>query len=109
MNLIEDPDEEVFHSITDRFIGLGQEIIPILEEHQHTTHDEEQIKKINFIIDKVAMSVLTDELMEWKISEDQSIVEASLIISRYLNRDINQENIFFEIVKIRRKIGRAHV
>ena len=104
LNLIEDPDEEVFHSITDRFIGLGQEIIPILEEHQHTTHDEEQIKKINFIIDKVAMSVLTDELMEWKISEDQSIVEASLIISRYLNRDINQENIFFEIEKIRRSV-----
>lgn len=104
LNLIEDPDEEVFHSITNRFIGLGQEIIPVLEEHQHTTHDEEQIKKINFIIDKVALSVLTDELMEWKISEDQSTVEASLIISRYLNRDINQENIFFEIEKIRRSV-----
>ena len=104
LNLIEDPDEEVFHSITDRFIGLGHEIIPILEEHQHSTHDEEQIKKIKFIIDKVALSVLTDELMEWKISEDQSIVEASLIISRYLNRDINQENIFFEIEKIRRSV-----
>ncbi len=104
LNLIEDPDEEVFLSITDRFIGLGQEIIPALEDHLHATHDEEQIKKINFIIDKVAIAALTDELMEWKGSEDQSTVEASLIISRFLNRDVNQENIFFEIEKIRRSV-----
>jgi hypothetical protein len=76
LNLIEDPDEDVFNSITERFVGMGKEIIPILEEHQHGTHDEELIKKINYIIDLVSLSVLTNELMEWKYSEDQSTIEA---------------------------------
>ncbi|MFN5439032.1 MAG: transglutaminase family protein [Bacteroidota bacterium] len=104
LNLIEDPDEDVFNSITERFVGMGKEIIPILEEHQHGTHDEELIKKINYIIDLVSLSVLTNELMEWKYSEDQSTIEAALIISNYLNKEFNQENIFFEIEKIRRSI-----
>lgn len=104
LNLIDDPDEDVFHSITERFIGMGQEIIPILEEHQLSTHDEELIKKTNYIIDLVALSVLTNELMEWKHSEDQSAIEAALIISKFLNRSFDQENTFFEIEKIRRSI-----
>ncbi|MEY4113382.1 MAG: hypothetical protein RLZ76_75 [Bacteroidota bacterium] len=104
LNLIDDPDEDVFHSITERFIGMGQEIIPILEEHQLGTHDEELIKKTNYIIDLVALSVLTNELMEWKHSEDQSAIEAALIISKFLNRSFDQENTFFEIEKIRRSI-----
>lgn len=104
LNLIEDPDEDVFHSITERFIGMGQEIIPILEDHQHSTHDEELIKKTNYIIDLVSLSVLTNELMEWKQSEDQSAIEASLIISKFLNKSFDQENTFFEIEKIRRSI-----
>ncbi len=104
LNLIEDPDEDVFISITERFIGLGQEIIPVLEDHQHATHDESQIKKISFIIDKITLSILSDEILEWKNTEDQSTIEASLILSKFLNRDFNQENTFFEIEKIRRSI-----
>ena len=104
LNLIDDPDEDVFNSITARFVGMGYEIIPILEEHQHGTHEEELIKKINYIIDVVSLSVMTNDLLEWKNSEDQSTIEASLIISKYLNKEFNQENIFFEIEKIRRSI-----
>lgn len=104
LNLIEDPDEDVFISITERFIGLGQEIIPVLEDHQHATHDESQIKKISFIIDKITLSILSNEILEWKNTEDQSTIEASLILSKFLNREFNQENTFFEIEKIRRSI-----
>ena len=104
LNLIEDPDQDVFISITERFIGLGQEIIPVLEDHQHATHDESQIKKISFIIDKITLSILSDEILEWKNTEDQSTIEASLILSKFLNREFNQENTFFEIEKIRRSI-----
>jgi len=104
LNLIEDPDEDVFISITERFIGLGQEIIPFLEDHQHATHDESQIKKICFIIDKITLSILSNEILEWKNTEDQSTIEASLILSKFLNREFNQENTFFEIEKIRRSI-----
>jgi len=74
LNLIEDPDEEVFLSITERFTLLGQEIIPVLEDHQNSTDDTEQIKKITYIIDKVSLSVLSNELLEWKNSEDQLTV-----------------------------------
>ena len=105
LNLIDDPDEDVFNSITARFVGMGHEIIPILEEHQHGTHEEELIKKINYIIDVVSLSVMTNDLLEWKNSEDQSTIEASLIISKYLNKEFNQENIFFEIEKIQNDLS----
>lgn len=104
LNLIEDPDEEVFDSITKRFMGLGQKIIPILEEHLLSTIDEEQVKKINVIIDRVTLSVLSEELREWKKSGDPSIFRASMIISNYLNREIDQETFIYEIEQINRSV-----
>jgi len=34
LNLIEDPDDNVYQTITKRFIGFGKDVIPVLNEFQ---------------------------------------------------------------------------
>ena len=104
LNLIEDPDDEVYQTITKRFIGFGQDVIPVLSEFQEMTDDPLQVAKINSIISQIAISCLENAITEWLKSEDQSVLEASLFISAYLNPEYDRDRLFFEVEKIRKTI-----
>ncbi len=104
LNLIEDPDDEVYHTITKRFIGFGQEIIPVLNEFQELTDDPVQVSKINSIIAQISISCLENALTDWLNCEDQSVLEASVFIAAYLNPEYDRDWLFFEVEKIRKTI-----
>ena len=104
LNLIEDPDEEVYQSITKRFIGFGQAVIPALNEFQQITDDPVQLNKIRSIISNISVSCLEKAVLDWKNNNDQSVLEASLFISSYLNLEHDRDQLFFEIEKIRKTI-----
>jgi regulator of sirC expression with transglutaminase-like and TPR domain len=104
LNLIEDPDDEVYQTITRRFIGFGQEVIPVLNEFQELTDDPVQVGKINSIISQISISCLQTAVTDWLNSEDQSVLEASLFIAAYLNPEYDRDRLFFEVEKIRKTI-----
>ncbi len=96
LNLIEDPDEEVYQSVSSRLLSLGDEILPHLEDHKHTIEDSEHKEKLEQIIHKIEVSALEQGLEEWKQND------AAIIISNYLNRENEKEQFIFEIEKIRK-------
>lgn len=104
LNLIEDPDDEVYQTITKRFIGFGLDVIPVLNEFQELTEDPVQVAKINSIISQIAISCLENAMKDWLNSEDQSVLEASLFIAAYLNPEYDRDRLFFEVEKIRKTI-----
>ena len=104
LNLIEDPDDEVYQTITRRFIGFGQEVIPVLNEFQDLTDDPIQVSKINSIIAQISVTCLENAVADWLKSEDQSVLEASLFIAAYLDPEYDRDRLFFEIEKIRKTI-----
>jgi regulator of sirC expression with transglutaminase-like and TPR domain len=104
LNLIEDPDDEVYQTITKRFIGFGQDVIPVLNEFQELTDDPVQVAKINAIISQISISCIETAVTNWQNSEDQSVLEASLFIAAYLNPEYDRDRLFFEIEKIRKTI-----
>jgi hypothetical protein len=102
LNLIEDPDEEVYQSVTSRLMSLGDEILPILEEHKLHVEDSSLAIKFEEIIHKIEISALEQAITEWKNNGENLLLDASLIISTYLNREIDKEQFIFEIEKIRK-------
>lgn len=102
LNLIEDPDEEVYQSVTSKLISLGDDILPILEEHKHHVQDSALHYKFDEIIHKIEISALEQAIDDWKNSGENLLLDASLIISTYLNREIDKEQFIFEIEKIRK-------
>jgi len=104
LNLIEDPDDEVYQTITRRFIGFGQDVIPVLNEFQDLTDDPVQVAKINSIISQISVTCLENAVADWLKSEDQSVLEAALFIAAYLDPEYDRDRLFFEIEKIRKTI-----
>ncbi len=102
LNLIEDPDEEVYQSVTSKLMSLGDEILPILEEHKHHIQDSSLLYKFDEIIHKIEISTLEQAIEDWKTSGENLLLDASLIISTFLNREIDKEQFIFEIEKIRK-------
>ena len=104
LNLIEDPDDEVYQTITRRFIGFGKDVIPALNEFQELTDDPVQVAKINSIISQISISCIENALTDWLNSEDQSVLEATLFIAAYLNPEFDRDRLFFDIEKIRKTV-----
>jgi hypothetical protein len=81
---------------------LGDEILPILEEHKLHAEDSTLVYKFEEIIHKIEISALEQAIAEWKNNGENLLLDASLIISTYLNREIDKEQFIFEIEKIRK-------
>jgi len=104
INLIEDPDELVYQSITERFIEHGQPIIPVLKEQLDFTLDLSLQKRIDEILFKISLTVLEKGLNDWKFSTNTDLTQASILISQFIDIETNQDEVMFELEKIKKSI-----
>jgi regulator of sirC expression with transglutaminase-like and TPR domain len=104
LNLIEDPDEEVYQTVKCKLVELGEIMLPILEHFGDVQDDPLQQARISELVSSILLNLLGDSLQEWQNADDQSILEASVILHQFLDRDANRDQFFFEIEKIRKSI-----
>jgi len=104
LNLIEDPDEEVYQTVKSKLVELGEIMLPILEHFGDAQDDPLQQARISELVSSILLNLLGDSLHEWQNADDQSILEASVILHQFLDRDANRDHFFFEIEKIRKSI-----
>ncbi|MEO9004665.1 MAG: hypothetical protein ABI288_08000, partial [Ginsengibacter sp.] len=64
--LIDDPDDEVFSTVTERIISHGRSIIPNLEHLWENSADHQVQERIELIIHKLHFRDLTEEFLDWK-------------------------------------------
>ena len=98
IQLLEDPDENIYQHVYNQLLIIGTKVIPILEtsweldvkslEHQH---------RIENLIRDIQFSTRKNELLEWKKSEDKDLISAWVILSKWkypgLNSSIINEKI----------------
>ncbi len=97
ISLLDDPDETVFKQVSMKFLSLGQEIIPVLEDAWEHSFDTIIQNRIENIIHQIQFDLIKDELKEWMLPENQNLLEGSLIIAKYQYPDI-------DIIKIKKQI-----
>src|SRR6516225_3807282 len=103
-NLIDDPDEEVFVTITDRIVSYGRGIIPNLENLWENTISEETQERIELLIHKLHYRDLTDDFLRWKSSSYQDLLTASLLVAKFQFPDLITTPVLQEVEKLRRNI-----
>ena len=104
INLIEDPDELVYQTITERFIEHGNPIIPILKEQLDFTEDLEVQRRIEEILFKISLTVLENSLENWNEFSENGMKHASIFISHFLDNETDKDDVLFELEKIKRSI-----
>lgn len=102
-HLIDDPDDEVFSTITERIIAHGRGIIPNLENLWENSPDEQVQQRIELIIHKLHFRDLVEEFSEWK-KGNHDLLQGALLISKYCFPELNPITTLQEIEKIRRNI-----
>ena len=102
-HLIDDPDDEVFRSVTDRIISHGRAIIPNLENLWENSPDEQVQERIELIIHKLHFRDLVLEFTEWK-NGNCELLTGALLVSKYCYPEMIATTTLQEIEKIRRNI-----
>ncbi len=103
-HLIDDPDEEIFSSISDRIVSYGRGIIPNLENLWENTISEDVQERIELLIHKLHFTDLTEDFQRWKMSSYQDLLTASLLVAKFQYPDLVTANVLQEIEKLRRSV-----
>jgi hypothetical protein len=102
-HLIDDPDEEVFDTVSERIVALGRAIIPNLENLWENTPNEEVQGRIEALIHKLHFRDLTADFINWKDGSGD-LLQGALLISKYQFPEMLSTPTLQEIEKIRRNI-----
>ncbi len=104
INLLDDPDEEVYRHVTDRLIALGTAIIPSLEMAWEKTFDPNLHYRLEELIHLIQFETLLKELKRWAKKRQDNLLEAAILIARYQYPDVNTAKIQAQIDKIGKEI-----
>ncbi len=104
LHLIDDPDEEVYSSVSNRIISLGSGIIPNLEHLWENTPDEPVQERIEMLIHRLHLQDLQTDLRDWAVEKEQDLLTGVLLLSRYQYPDLNLNATLQELEKIRRNV-----
>ncbi len=103
INLIDDPDEEVFEEIRDRLVARGEAVVPTLEsEWEKNSYGVLFQTRIEEIIHEIQVKSVYDGLAEWRERGHHDLLEGVLLIMRYQYPDIEEEQVRAHIERIQR-------
>ena len=100
-HLIDDPDEDVYNTVSDRIISFGKAIIPNLESLWENTSNEEIQERIELLIHKLHFRDLTNDFTEWAAGS-ADLLQGALLVARYHYPEMQTKTVFQEIEKLRR-------
>lgn len=102
--LLDDPDEDVFTTVSDRIVHYGKNIIPNLEFlWENTTRNDVQ-ERIEMLIHRLHFSDLFVDFKEWKEGGYHDLLLGALLVSKFQYPDFQTAPVLQEIEKIRRNV-----
>lgn len=103
LSLIDDPDGEVYQTVTDKIMGYGVTIKPNLEHLWETTLDESVQHRIESLMHQIDLIELEKAIDTWK-SGDQNLIEGAFLLSQYHQPDVSNEPVWEKINEIYKDI-----
>ncbi len=93
LHLLDDPDQEIFASVTEQIMHYGKEIIPNLEAFWELTTDADVQERIENIIHKVNFNTIFEGFENWFKAEKPTLLLGSLLLARFRFPELNEEMI----------------
>lgn len=104
LRLIDDPDDEVFDTVSEKIIHYGKAIIPNLEDLWEQTTDENLQARIEQLIHRVHFQDLQAEILEWSKSKRPELLKGAILVAKYQFPDVNVPSLLTQFDQIRRNI-----
>jgi regulator of sirC expression with transglutaminase-like and TPR domain len=104
LTLIDDPDEEVYSTVSERLIEYGKAVIPSLEQLWEVTANEQVQERIETLIHRVHFTDLQAEFLEWSKSPNPELLRGAILVAKFQFPELNVPAILTQFDKIRRNI-----
>ncbi len=104
INLLDDPDRNVFEAVRSKLNNLGTEVVHYLEEAWENSLDELFQSRIENITQDIQFNNIKLKLKQWVESGSNDLLMGAIIISQYQYPDINKQEIENGIEKIKKNI-----
>ena len=105
IQLLEDPDDNVFHHVYQQLLAYGTKVIPILESSwELDVKNLGHQRRIEQLIHEIQFSETQSKLLNWKNTEEKDLVDAWIIITNWKYPGINKEIIKDKIDTIKQDV-----
>lgn len=104
LNLIEDPDPDVFEAVSTRIITYGLPIIPDLEHLWENTADTEILERIEQLIHRLHYNSLKEDFTQWAQSPHRELLPAALLVAKLLYPNMQTARAIQDVERLRRNI-----
>ena len=103
-SLIDDPDQEVFSSVSNRIVDFGRGIIPNLENLWENTFSEEVQERIEMLIHKLHFTDLIKDFKDWNGNPYHDLLFGSLLVAKFQYPELITAPVLVELERIRRNV-----
>ncbi len=104
INLLDDPDEEIFRTVKDNLIAEGSEIIPELEKVWESSFNTDLQSRIEDLIQDIQLQSLKKGFRTWVNTEKRDLLEGAFLVAKYQYPDLKIENLKEKIELIKKDV-----
>lgn len=104
LNLVDDPDEEVYSSVSNKIEEFGLSIVPNLENLWENTTSNDVQERIEMLIHRLHFKDLHKDFLDWKNCDSPDLLYGSLLVSKYHYPDLDTVQVMKELNRIRKSI-----
>jgi regulator of sirC expression with transglutaminase-like and TPR domain len=104
LQLIDDPDTEVYETVADRILDYGKSIIPDLELLWEHTQDQGVQERIETLIHRVHFQDLEHAFYDWSMERNPGLLRGALLLCRLHYPELQMSPLLTQIDAMRRNI-----
>lgn len=104
ITLLDDPDENIYVQVKERFVSLGPPAIPHLETAWENSFDAIMQKRIETIIHTIQFELLQKALKDWSVNENDDLLKGVLLLARYQYPDLDENKVRKSLHQIKQDV-----
>lgn len=93
IQLLDDPDHEVFQHVEAELVNMGMDVVQHLEAVWEHSFDALQQARIENLIHKIQLQSVYQSLQVWKLAGGTDLLHGLMIINRYQYPDMDDDKI----------------
>jgi regulator of sirC expression with transglutaminase-like and TPR domain len=104
INLLDDPDQEIFEHIESKLLSLGAPAIPALESAWENSMNLVLQARIENVLHKIQFEYVEKNLVLWLDNGAQSLLDGLVIVAKYQYPDLDTATVHEQINRIKQDV-----
>ena len=109
IQLLDEPDEQVYAAIRTRIIAMGVDALPLLEEADDNILAPKETARIEKLMNAIRVEDVYAKLKSWAEDDSHDLLVAWMLISGFHSPEERKESMETQVDKLYRDIDRKSV